>query len=416
MSLTDLSTPPAPASDAQAVLDSATWAAAVPHEAFKRLRAAGRPVQATAPDERRVWMLVRHADIYAASRNPAIFSNRPDPFTVRRVSEEDGARPTDDGLPLLISLDPPEHTRLRQLLNRGFTPRSVLRLKDRVQEIVNDRLAGIRQRPGFDFVSDVAVELPLQVIADLLGIPEPDRHQVFAWTERMMSGDDPELGNDPKATMAALAEMYAYSESLCSARREQPGGDLMSQLLDSEVDGRRLSQFDLNLFFLLLHNAGSETTRNLLTGGVLALLEHPDQLDLLRADPSLVPTAVEELLRWITPVSHFARTVTTDTVVAGQPVRAGERVVLWYTSANRDEEVFTSPDVLDVTRSPNPHVAFGAGGPHFCLGAHLARLEGQLMFLALLELLPNLELAGPPARLKSHFISGIKRLPLRWRG
>ena len=237
---------------------------------------------------------------------------------------------------------------------------------------------------------------------------------MFAWTERMMSGDDQELGNDPEATMAALGEMYGYAEQLCAARREQPGEDLMSVLLAAEIDGHRLEQFELDLFFLLLHNAGSETTRNLLTGGPLALMEHPDQHALLTEDRTRIPVAVEELLRWITPVTHFARTASEDTVVAGQQVRAGERVVLWYASANRDEAAFAAPDVLDITRAPNPHVAFGAGGPHFCLGAHLARLEAREMFAALLDDVPRLRPDGPVERLQSHFISGIKRMPLRW--
>ena len=172
---------------------------------------------------------------------------------------------------------------------------------------------------------------------------------------------------------------------------------------------------DLNLFFMLLHNAGSETTRNLVSGGVVALLENPDQLELLRQDPSRIPVAVEELLRWVTPVTHFARTATADTEVCGQEIKSGEQVLLWYTSANRDEAVFTDPDRLDVTRDPNPHVAFGSGGPHFCLGAHLARLEAIFLFEALVDLLPQLQIDGPVERLQSHFISGVKHLPLRWR-
>jgi len=254
----------------------------------------------------------------------------------------------------------------------------------------------------------------LQVIAELLGIPQEDRRQVFAWTEAMMSGDDPEFENDEAAVMAALTDMYGYAEQLCAHRREAPRDDLMSSLLSAHIDGHGLEQFELNLFFLLLHNAGSETTRNLLTGGLLALLQHPDQLALLQEDPARLPTAIEELLRFITPVTHFARTVKADTVVAGQQVQAGERVVLWYTAANRDPEAFTDPDVLDLSRDPNPHVAFGAGGPHFCLGAHLARLEAREMFAALLPYIPRLVQDGPVERLQSYFINGIKHMPLRW--
>lgn len=394
--------------DVTRVFDSIAWVPGVPYAAFEELRRRDRPAMLTGPDGRPSWAIVRHADVLAASRNPEIFSNRPDPFTMS------GSDSQGESLPLLISLDPPEHTRQRQLVNRGFTPRSVLRLDERVRRIVDATLEKVRGQDRFDFVTDVAVELPLQVIAELLGIPDEDRRQVFAWTEAMMSGDDPEFDNDEAATMAALTEMYGYAEQLCAARRETPGDDLMSSLLAAHTDGRKLEQFELNLFFLLLHNAGSETTRNLLTGGLLALLQHPDQLALLQEDPSRIPTAIEELLRFITPVTHFARTVTADTVVAGQQVRAGERVVLWYTAANRDPVAFTDPDRLDLRRDPNPHVAFGAGGPHFCLGAHLARLEAREMFTALLPYIPRLIPDGPVERLQSYFINGIKHMPLRW--
>jgi cholest-4-en-3-one 26-monooxygenase len=355
--------------------------------------------------------------VVAASRSPELFSSEPDPFTVRGRDTEAEEAPA---IPLLISLDPPVHTQRRQLINKGFTPRRVTRLQDRITEIVDEHLAKVRARDSFDFVTDLAVELPLQVIAELLGIPEEDRSRVFGWTEQMMSGDDAEFENDPEQVIAALGAMYGYSEQLCTHRRElvdagQPGQDLMSVLLTAEVDGERLSQMDLNLFFLLLHNAGSETTRNLVTGGILALLQHPDQLALLQEDPARVPVAIEEMLRWVTPVTHFARTAKSDTEIGGQPIAAGEQVLLWYTSANRDEAVFDEPDRFDVLRDPNPHVAFGAGGPHFCLGAHLARLEAISLFEALLPHLGQLELAGPVERLQSHFISGIKHLPLRWK-
>ncbi len=396
---------------------STNWVAGVPYAIFEELRRQDRPVRVVGPGDRPYWALVRHADVVAASRTPEIFSNEPDPFTVRGRDTPDEPAPA---IPLLISLDPPVHTQRRQLINKGFTPRRVTRLQDRITAIVGEHLAKVRGRESFDFVTDLAVELPLQVIAELLGIPEEDRSRVFGWTEQMMSGDDAEFENDPQQVMAALGAMYGYSEQLCTHRRElaesgAPGEDLMSVLIGAESGGERLSQMDLNLFFLLLHNAGSETTRNLVTGGVLALLENPDQLALLQEDPTRLPGAVEEMLRWVTPVTHFARTVKADTEINGESIAAGEQVLLWYTSANRDEAVFAEPNRFDVLRDPNPHVAFGSGGPHFCLGAHLARLETISLFEALLPLLSDLELAGPVERLQSHFISGIKHLPLRWR-
>ncbi len=387
---------------------STNWVDGVPYEAFAQLRREPGPVQLTGPGERVYWSLARHADVVAASRNPELFSNQPDPFTVR------GNDPNAPSLPLLINLDPPEHTRRRQLVNKGFTPRRITRLTDRIREIVDEQLRHVAVMGTFDFVTDLAVELPLQVIAELLGIPPADRAKVFSWTEQMMSGDDAEFANSQDEIMAALGAMYGYAENLCGERREAPGADLMSALVSAELDGEQLSQLDLNLFFLLLHNAGSETTRNLVTGGVVALLQNPDQLELLRAEPARIPVAVEEMLRWVTPVTHFARTVTQETEVAGQRVAPGEQVLLWYTSANRDETVFDAPDRLDVTREPNPHVAFGSGGPHFCLGAHLARLEAICLFEALIDQLPRLAIDGPVQRLQSHFINGVKHLPLRW--
>jgi cholest-4-en-3-one 26-monooxygenase len=384
------------------------WVSQVPFETFAQLRREPKPAKLAGVNGRSYWALVRHADVVAASRTPELFSNMPDPFTMGTT--EPGAPP----IPLLISLDPPEHTQRRQLINKGFTPRRVNRLDGRIREIVDEQVTRVTKLDSFDFVTDLAVELPLQVIAELLGIPPEDRAKVFSWTEQMMTGDDAEFANDPDQVMAALGSMYAYAEGVCEHRRAAPGDDLMSVLVGAELDGQQLSQMDLNLFFLLLHNAGSETTRNLITGGVLALLENPEQLELLRAEPARIPVAVEELLRWVTPVTHFARTLTGDTEIGGQPMAAGEQVLLWYISANRDEAVFTDPDRLDVTREPNPHVGFGSGGPHFCLGAHLARLEAISLFEALIDHLPRLALDGPVERLQSHFINGVKHLPLRW--
>jgi cholest-4-en-3-one 26-monooxygenase len=387
---------------------STNWVSEVPYDTFAKLRQESKPAQLVGADGRKYWALVRHADVVAASRNPEVFSNLPNPFTVG------GTAPDAPHIPLLISLDPPEHTQRRQLINKGFTPRRISRMTDRIREIVDEQVTRVSAVESFDFVTDLAVELPLQVIAELLGIPAEDRAKVFSWTEQMMTGDDAEFANDPEQVMAALGSMYGYAEGVCQHRREAPGDDLMSVLVAAELDGQQLSQMDLNLFFLLLHNAGSETTRNLVTGGVLALLENPDQLELLRADPALIPRAVEEMLRWVTPVTHFARTLTEDTEIGGQAMAAGEQILLWYISANRDEKVFASPDRFDVTRDPNPHVGFGSGGPHFCLGAHLARLEAICLFEALINQLPALELAGPVERLQSHFINGVKHLPLRW--
>jgi cholest-4-en-3-one 26-monooxygenase len=399
------------------LFDTGLWADSVPHDAFRELRE--RPGLTFHPETEgsvAAWCLVRHADVIAASRRPETYSSRPSPFAFKRA---EGAPDAGD-LPMLINLDPPIHTKMRLLVNKGFTPRRVGALEQRIRAVVDDIIERASAAGTFDLVTDVAVELPLQVIAELVGVPAEDRHQVFSWTEQMMSGDDPEFANSLEDTQAAMASMYMYAEGLCEQRRAEPRDDLISVLLDAEIttdDGTKahLTQQEIDVFFLLLQNAGSETTRNLITGGTLALLQHPDQLALLQADPDRIPAAVEELLRWVTPVTHFARTLTHDDVIAGQEIQAGEKVVLWYSSANRDEAAFANADRLDLTRQPNEHVAFGAGGPHFCLGASLARLEARCIFEALVPLIPRLEQVGEAERLRSNFINGIKHMPVRLR-
>jgi cholest-4-en-3-one 26-monooxygenase len=314
---------------------------------------------------------------------------------------------------VMLNQDPPRHTQLRKLVNRGFTPRQINILEPRIREIVGRLLDAAAEKREFDLVSDVSVELPLQVIAELVGVPEHERHTVFEWTERMMSIGDPEVGGTEADARAAMAEMFAYADRLAAEREHGDGTDLLSVLLAAEVDGDRLSQLDVDLFFMLLMNAGSETTRNLITGGVLTLFEHPDERGRLQANLELLPSAIEEMLRFVTPVMHFRRTARADTELSGQPIAEGDKVVMWYVSANRDERAFGDADRFDITRSPNEHVAFVAGGPHFCLGASLARLEARVMFEELLTRLPDLSPAGPVRRLQSNFIHGIKELPVR---
>jgi cholest-4-en-3-one 26-monooxygenase len=263
-------------------------------------------------------------------------------------------------------------------------------------------------------VVQVAAELPLEVIAELIGVPSEDRHKIFEWSNRMIGSEDPEYIVSAEQTFDAQVEMFLYAQQLAEKRRAEPADDIITALLSSEVDGESLSDMDFNLFFLLLSVAGNETTRNAISHGMNAFLEHPDQWELLVGDPEAhLAGAVEEILRWASPVMYFRRNATKDTIVGGETIKAGDKISLWYISANRDEDVFDEPFHFDITRHPNNHIAFGGGGPHFCLGAQLARLEIRMLFAALADRYPRTEALGPPDRLRSNFIGGIKHLPVR---
>jgi len=388
------------------LFDFEVFADGPPHDVFRRLRDEAPVCFLREPDGPGYWAVTRYDDVVTVSRDPATFGSAP------RVFVQDPAEPVADDK-LLINLDPPRHTKLRKLVNRGFTPRQVAMLEPRVREIVVRLLDAAAARDEFDLVGDVAVELPLQVIAEMVGVPYEDRHRVFALTEVMMSIGDPEHGGTVADAQAAMTEMFAYADGLAQQRLKEPGDDLLSLILAADVDGEALTPLDTDFFFMLLMNAGSETTRNLITGGTLALFEHPEQREHLQADLTRLSTGIEEMLRWVTPVIHFRRTAKADVELGGQAIAEGDKVVLWYSSANRDERAFEGADRFEIDRTPNEHVAFGAGGPHFCLGASLARLEARVMFEEMLVRLPRLEQAGAPQRLRSNFINGIKSLPVR---
>jgi cholest-4-en-3-one 26-monooxygenase len=389
------------------LFDLGLFADGPPHDVFRRLRAESPVCFLPEPDGPGFWGVFGYDDVSEVSRHPQTFGSHPSTFIKDSPDGDGGAGE------LMLNQDPPRHTKLRKLVNKGFTPRQINALEPRVRELVGRIIDDAAAKGTFDLVSDMAVEVPLQVIAELVGVPTDERHQVFAWTEIMMSIDDPEMGGTIDDARAAMTEMFAYADRLAAERADGDGTDLLSVLLRAEVDGDRLTSMDVDLFFMLLMNAGSETTRNLITGGMLALFEHPDERARLQGDLALLPTGIEEMLRWVTPVTHFRRTARGDTELGGQEIREGDKVVMWYSSANRDEAQFPDADRFDVGRTPNEHVAFGAGGPHFCLGASLARLEARVMFEELLTRLPGLEPAGPVRRLGSNFINGIKALPVR---
>jgi cytochrome P450 len=314
---------------------------------------------------------------------------------------------------MMLNMDPPQHTKLRALVNKGFTPRMVAGLESRIRGLARHIVDAVAPRGACDFVADVAGELPSYVIAELVGIPLDDGRRLYALTERMHTTDRSLEGM--AHAQAAVGEMMTYASELRAAKAARPGADLASALVAAEVDGERLTDLEFNLFFMLLINAGGDTTRNLVAGGMLTLLRHADQLALLRREPARLPAAIEEMLRFQSPVQHFRRTATRDTTLGGREIAAGQKVVIYYTSANRDAARFVEPDRFDVRRTPNEHVAFGGGGTHFCLGANLARLEIRAMFEEVLTRLDQIVLDGPVEWLPSIFINGPRRMPVRFR-
>jgi cholest-4-en-3-one 26-monooxygenase len=380
-----------------------------PHEAFRRLRAEAPVYWNRDGDGSGFWVLSKYRDVWNVSLDQATFSSGRRGALLRDWSDEE----RDAQREILINMDPPRHTKYRRLVNMGFSPKMVTRLEPHIREMANRIIDAVATRGTCDFVTEIAAELPLQVIAEMIGVPLEDRHLVFDWSNKMVGFDDPEYGATEDVGRQASMEMFMYANQLALERRAAPRDDLVSVLMSAEVDGEKLSEHEFDSFFLLLAVAGNETTRNLISGGMLALIEHPEQYDRLRRHPSLMPTAVEEMLRWVSPVMQFRRTATRDVELHGRRIREGDKVTLWYGSANRDEDMFPHADRFDVGREPNDHLAFGIG-PHFCLGANLARLEIRIMFEALLRRLPDIALAGPVERLRSNFLNGIKRMPVRF--
>ena len=359
------------------------------------------------------WALVKHADIQHVSRHPELFCSG------KGSNIGDLPPPFLEFFGSMINMDDPKHSRLRRIVSRGFTPRMIARAEQSVERCAAQIVERIRERGECDFVADIANILPLVIICDMMGIPESQREMVIAKSNTILGAGDPEIISDPKQVIPAMlgagADLSNLARDLGKLRREKPTEDLVSALVNAEVDGERLDDQEVGAFFVLLAVAGNETTRNAMSHGMHALCEFPDQRAIWRADfEGVAESAVEEIIRWSTPVMHFRRTVTRDTELRGQKLREGEKVVMWYTSGNRDEEVFKDPYRFDVLRQANDHVAFGGPGPHYCLGAHLARREVTVMFRELFEKLPDIEVVGWPHRLVSNFINGIKRMDCRF--
>jgi cholest-4-en-3-one 26-monooxygenase len=402
------------------LLDPKTFEAEVPHAFYARLRAQpglhwnpGRPGRElmpgrVEPEQRGFWVVTRYEDVVAVSRDHALFSSE-------RGSCANADMPAEE-LALfqqqLIHMDPPRHTKLRKLVNRGFTPRMIARLEPRVRDHARAIVDKVARKGECDFVTEISAELPLLVIAELLGVPIADRWKLFHWSNRLIGAEDPEYGSPVDAQLAVM-ELFQYGTWLADQRRAEAQDDIVSTLVHADVDGEKLGGLEFNMFFFLLVIAGNETTRNAMSGGVQALCEFPKERARLLADRALLDTAVDEMVRWVSPVMQFRRTAQRDTELAGQAIREGDKVVMYYGAANRDERAFADAGRFDVARDPNPHLGFGFG-VHFCLGASLARMEMRTMFEELLRRLPDLELAAPPARLRSNFINGIKSLPVRF--
>jgi len=353
------------------------------------------------------WALTRYDDVVNAGRDWELYSSSHG----TNIEDAHGGAEL-----MMINMDPPAHTRLRALVQHGFTARVVRALEPHIKDLATRIVDNVARRGECDFVTDIAAELPLQVIAELIGIPGEDRHKIFEWSNEMIVGANPEAPeSDIKQATDAAMQMWAYCESLADQRRTQPENDVMTILLNAEVDGHRLTAMDLNMFFMLLAVAGNETTRNLMVGGMLELSKAPEQREKLVADlDTLLPSAVEEMLRCVTPVMYFRRTPTRDVELHGTVIREGQKVTLWYISANRDEAMFERGHEFHVDRHPNLHQAFGAGGPHFCLGASLARIEIEAMYRELMTRIPDIAVSGPVTRLRSNFINATRSMPVRF--
>lgn len=390
------------------LMDANAFVNGIPYDYFRELRQYDGLPLAYDTEGYSFWYIVRHRDVAVVSRNTDVFSSSPS--TMTSVRQESA------GLPIISFMDGADHTRLRKLTFKGFTPARIGALEAPVRGITDSILTELSAKSEFDLAEDIALRLPLEVLAELIGIPHDERAAVIEWSRKTVNLGDPDYDKSTADTGAAAFEkIFNYFLELADRRSKEPGDDLFSVLLAARFKDDRLAPHEIAMFATTLMSAGSETTYCSITGGILALLEHPDQFQLLRENRELIPSAVDEIVRWVTPVTHFARNVMADTEVAGQQIKAGERVVMWYTSANRDESVFEGPDRFDVTRRPNPHLSFGGGGPHICIGNALAILELRVFLEAALDRLATLELTGTPVRTATNFMNSFKYMPARFR-
>ncbi|MDA8047831.1 MAG: cytochrome P450 [Actinomycetota bacterium] len=398
-----------PSAERIALDDPTSFTGGHPHEQYRWLRA-NHPVwfhpEAGGGG---FWAVTDYAHVVEVSRDQATYSSW---LGGVMLADSDPDLLVGSRLMMLYQ-DPPQHTRYRRLVSRSFTPKAAQAWTDRIGDLARRIVDRVIDEGGCELVSQVAGEMPSLVVAELMGIPSDDGRRLYHLTEIMHSGD-PTITDE--ARLSAIIEMHAYAGGVAEAKRRAPADDVASALVTASLDGQELTDDEFNWFFLLLVNAGGDTTRNLVAAGVESLLAHPGELARLRADPgALMPSAVEELLRWTSPVVHMRRTARIDTTLGGQPISAGDKVVVFYGSANRDEQVWPDPDRLDVGRRPNPHLAFGGGGAHMCLGAHFARIEAAALLEQIVTRMRDLQITGPVERLKSAFIAGPSTLPVSYR-
>ena len=360
-------------------------------------------------DDGGYWVITRHADIKDISRNSGQWStNRKG--AVMRLPDGVTAEQLDLTKALLINHDAPEHTRLRKIVSRLFTPRAVAALEEKLAVASREIVAAAAAKNSGDFVADVAMNLPLQAIADLIGVPEADRERLFHWTNSIMNTDDPDFDSDPTT---ANAELMGYAYTMAEQRRRCPADDIVTRLVQADIDGEAMEDVEFAFFVILLAVAGNETTRNAMTHGMNAFFDNPDQWELFKRERP--DSAIDEIIRWATPVHCFQRTALEDVELGGVTIREGQRAGLFYSSANFDEDVFDRPFEFDIMRNPNPHLAFGGNGAHYCIGANLARMEIKLIFDELADQVPDIAKLAEPKRLRSGWINGVKELAVSYR-
>ncbi|WP_372734629.1 cytochrome P450 [Nocardioides sp.] len=389
--------------------DASVWEQGTPHEWLDILRSEDPVHWHPESDGQGFWALTRHADVHQVSTSPGQFSS----YAQGPLRLDPAPDSLEQMRMIIIGMDPPDHRTFRGLVSKAFTPKTMSDLADSLRAETARVVGELREKNNCEFVTEVAARIPMWSISELMGVPEADRHRLYELSHALIDDQDPEVAPTPETSMEASVEIFGYASEMAIRERANPSGSLTSLLLEAEVDGRKLTDFEFTLFFMFLIVAGNETTRTASSHGLLTLLDHPDAMQRLVQDPSLMPGAVEEILRWEPPIHHFRRTATADLDLGGKRIAAGDKVLMWYPGSNRDPAVFEDPHTFRIDRTPNAQQSFGIG-EHFCLGANLARLSLRLLFTELLGTVENIQLAAPPRRLHSNLINGIKEMQITY--